>query len=111
MKVSNSISLHEDICSYGYHRKRELAGDLGIVVISLLDLRLSGSEMRAHETDTCGVEEHTNSHTPFVPSGSTHASLNSVYSNIPDEKDKLDIILVIISSFLYPLYKQIIQHT
>lgn len=71
-----------------YHRERQLASDLIVVVVSLFDLWLAGGKMRAHKANTGGVEEHTNSHTPLVTRRTTHPGLDCVYRNISVQKWK-----------------------
>lgn len=71
-----------------YHWEWQLASDLIVVIVSLLDLWLAGSEMWAHKADTGGVEEHADSHTPFIPRGATHSGFDCVYSNISIKKKR-----------------------
>lgn len=67
-----------------YHRKAKFARNFYKVFISLLDLGLPCSKMTAHKAKAGGMEQHPNGHRTFVPSGSSHASLDSIDSNIPE---------------------------
>lgn len=67
-----------------YHWKAKLARYFYKVFISLLDLGLPCGKMTAHKAKAGGVEQHPNGHCTFVPSGSSHASLYSIDSNIPE---------------------------
>lgn len=67
-----------------YHWKAKLARYFYKVLISLLDLGLPCSKMTAHKAEAGGVEQHPNGHGTFVASGSSHASLDSIDSNIPE---------------------------
>lgn len=67
-----------------YHRKTKLARYFYKVFISFLDLGLPCSKMTAHKAKAGGMEQHPNGHCTFVPSGSSHASLDSINSNVPE---------------------------
>lgn len=68
-----------------YHGEAESACDLIIVIVPLLDLRLTGSKVGADEADASGVEKQANGHTSFIACSSTHSRFYSIDSNIPEK--------------------------
>lgn len=72
-------------CRVYYHGEAESACDLIVVIVPLLDLRLTGSKVGADEADASGVEKQANGHTSFIACGSTHSRFYSIDSNIPEK--------------------------
>lgn len=66
-----------------YHWKTELASYFYEVFISLFNLWLPCSKMTADKAKTGCMKQHPNCYCTFISSGSSHASLYSINSNIP----------------------------
>ena len=57
-------------------REGDFATDLTVVMVTLYDLVLVSSKVRAHETQRRRVEEESYSHTPLVASVTRHPSFH-----------------------------------
>ena len=64
-------------------RESDAAGDLSVVGVTFIPLRLSGSKVTAQEAHRSVAQDKTDGHAAFVARSSAHARLDAISSHVP----------------------------
>ena len=72
-----------------HHGEAQLLGDLPVVLIPLLHLRLPGGQVAADEAEATAVELEADGHGALVPRLPSHPRLHRVERHIPGTENAL----------------------
>lgn len=68
-----------------YHWKFDFLADFGEIPVPFGDLRLTGGEMRAQKAERGRMEDESNRHAPFIPSGPAQARLHRIGADVANK--------------------------